>query len=324
MRLVYFDDHKVGVVTGDRVIDASAIVDEIPHVDREELMTRVIERWDEFGPRLEQLSSRDSGVPLASVRLRAPLPRPRNIVAMVVNYREEHAIATGQEKPAPGERTKPLPINAFHKSPNTIIGPHETMVLPDVPATIFEGEAELAVIIGPRRATKVRAADAMQYVFGYMNFVDGSARGLPPDRNVFFQMKSPDTFAPIGPWIATAGEIKDVRKINIRLWNNGQLMQDYSTEHIAYDIPTCIEFVTRTCTLEPGDIIALGTDHQGLNPFQDGDHIAIECTGCGKLEFEVRDELKRSWARERRIDRYLAGRPGTTPQLTGKYATPKT
>src|ERR1051326_665177 len=132
VRLVYFDDHKVGIVKGDRVIDASSVTKDIPHVEREEIMSRLIARWDEFRPRLEALKG--DGVPLANVRLRAPLPRPRNVVAMVVNYREEHAIATGQEKPAPGERTKPLPINAFHKSPNTIIGPGDTMVLPDVPA----------------------------------------------------------------------------------------------------------------------------------------------------------------------------------------------
>jgi len=320
---VYFDDHRVGVVKGDRVIDASPLVDKIPHVEREELMSHVIADWQALKPRFADLVASESGRPLSEVRLRAPLPRPRNIVAMVVNYREEHAIAMGQEKPAPGERTKPLPINAFHKSPNTIIGPGDTMVLPDVPATIFEGEAELAVVIGPQRATRVRAADASKYVFGYMNFIDGSARGLPPERNVFFQMKSPDTFAPIGPWIVTADEIADDRQIAIRLWNNGQLMQDYSTEHIAYDIPTCIEFVTRTCTLEPGDMLALGTNHAGLNPFQDGDQIAMECTGCGRLEFGVRDELKRTWTRERRIDRYLSGRAGTTPQLTGKYAPQK-
>ena len=319
MRLLYFDDHKIGIVKGDRVVDASSVADTIPHCEREELMARVIARFDELRPRMEELARRESGVPLASVRVRAPLPQPRNIVAMVVNYREEHAIATGQEEPAPGERTKALPINAFHKSPSTIIGPDETMVLPDVPATIFEPEAELAIVIG-KRATHVPAADAMPYVFGYMNFIDGSARGLPPDRNVFFQMKSPDTFAPIGPWIVTADEIPDRRKISIRSWNNGEPMQDYSTEHIAYDIPTCIEFVTRTCTLEPGDILALGTDHGGLHPAQDGDTVEIECTGCGRLRFRVRDDLKRTWKRERRIDRFKRGEKAYTPQLTGRYA----
>ena len=103
---------------------------------------------------------------------------------MAVNYMED------------GTRSAPAPINAFHKSPSAIIGNGDTMVLPDAPATIFEGEAELAVIIG-KRASNVNAADAMDYIFGYTNFIDGSARGLPAGG--FFQMKSRDTFAPIGP-----------------------------------------------------------------------------------------------------------------------------
>ena len=85
---------------------------------------------------------------------------------MAVNYMED------------GTRSEPAPINAFHKSPNAIIGNDDTMLLPDVPATIFEGEAEVALIIG-KRASHVRAAQAMDYVFGYTNFIDGSARGLP-------------------------------------------------------------------------------------------------------------------------------------------------
>src|SRR5262249_60907984 len=106
-----------------------------------------------------------SGGPLANGRIRPPLPRPINIDCMAVNYMED------------GPRSEPAPINAFHKSPNAVIGQGDTMVLPDVPATIFEGEAEMALVIG-KRATRVSAADAMSYVWGYMNFIDGSARGL--------------------------------------------------------------------------------------------------------------------------------------------------
>jgi len=95
---------------------------------------------------------------------------------MAVNYMED------------GTRAEPAPINAFHKSPNSVIGQGDTMVLPDVPATIFEGEAELALVIG-KRASHVRASEAMDYVFGYLNFIDGSARGLPPSGNTFYQMK---------------------------------------------------------------------------------------------------------------------------------------
>ena len=99
--------------------------------------------------------------------MRAPLPKPGNIVCMAMNYMED------------GTRSAPAPLNAFHKAPTAVIGDGDTMVLPDVPATIFEGEAEMAVVIG-KRAAKVPAARAMEHVFGYVNFIDGSARGLPP------------------------------------------------------------------------------------------------------------------------------------------------
>src|SRR5207253_5348146 len=120
-----------------------------------------------YKPRLEAAVARGTGVPVTSVRIRPPTPGPRTIDCMAVNYMED------------GTRSEPAPINAFHKSPNAVIGHGDTMVLPDVPATIFEGEAEVAVVIG-KRAKNVKAADAMSYVFGYTNFIDGSARGMTP------------------------------------------------------------------------------------------------------------------------------------------------
>jgi 2-keto-4-pentenoate hydratase/2-oxohepta-3-ene-1,7-dioic acid hydratase in catechol pathway len=226
---------------------------------------------------------------------------------MAVNYMED------------GTRTEPAPINAFTKSPNAIIGPGDTMELPDVPASVFEGEAEIAVVIG-KRATKVSAADAMSYIFGYVNFIDGSARGLAPPAGVFYQMKSRDTFAPIGPYIVTADEIADPHNLSIKLWNNGVLKQNFSTSDMAHKIPRCIEWVTATHTLEPGDILATGTNHRGLNAFMDGDKIDLECQGLGKLSINIRDPLKRTWSRETRLERTEKGHTDLTPQLTGKYA----
>jgi 2-keto-4-pentenoate hydratase/2-oxohepta-3-ene-1,7-dioic acid hydratase in catechol pathway len=226
---------------------------------------------------------------------------------MAVNYMEN------------GTRPAPAPINAFPKSPSAIIGNGDTMVLPDIPATIFEGEAELAVVIG-KRASNVSQAEAMDYVFGYTNFIDGSARGLPPPSNVFFQMKSRDTFAPIGPYIVTADEIADPQKLQVRLWNNGALMQDFNTDDMANQIPRCIEWVTSIHTLEPGDILATGTNHAGLNPFMDGDLVELEVEGLGRLHIKVKDDLKRTWARETRGQRQQKNLDGATPQLTGKYA----
>ena len=105
----------------------------------------------------------------------------------------------------------------------------------------FEGEAELAVVIG-QRPRNVPASEAMDYVFGYTNLIDGSARGLPPEKNAFYQMKSRDTFCAIGPYLVTADEVNDPQNLAVRLWNNGQLMQDFNTDDMAYVIPKCIEF----------------------------------------------------------------------------------
>lgn len=160
----------------------------------------------------------------------------------------------------------------------------------------------------------------MNYIFGYLNFVDGSARGLPPEDNSYYQMKSRDTFAPIGPYLVTADEVPDPYNLQVRLWNNGVLMQNYSTANMTHKINQCIEWITSIHTLEPGDIVATGTDHRGLNPFQDGDQIEMETEGLGRLHFVVRDELKRTWARETRLQRQLKHLPGRTPQLTGKYS----
>jgi 2-keto-4-pentenoate hydratase/2-oxohepta-3-ene-1,7-dioic acid hydratase in catechol pathway len=307
VKLLYFDDFKLGVLKGDQVVDVTAAVKDVPHTGPHDLISGVIAGWAQQKGRLEEAAANGTGVAVANVRIRPPLPRPINIVAMAVNYMED------------GTRSEPAPINAFMKSPGAIIGNDDTMVLPDVPATIFEGEAEMAVIIG-RRASNVRAADAMNYIFGYTNFIDGSARGLLPTGNTFYQMKSRDTFAPIGPYLVTADEIRDPHHVQIKLWVNGELKQNFNTDDMAHKIPRCIEWVTSIHALEPGDILATGTNHRGLSGFQNGDRIEIETEGLGRLRFGVRDDLKRTWSRETRLDRQNKGQEGTTPQLSGKYA----
>jgi 2-keto-4-pentenoate hydratase/2-oxohepta-3-ene-1,7-dioic acid hydratase in catechol pathway len=307
MRLLYFDDFRLGVLKGDAVVDVSDVVRNVPHTGPHDLIGGLIARFGEYRGRLEEAAAKGQGVPVGRVRIRPPLPRPTNIVCMAVNYMED------------GTRSEPAPINAFLKSPSAVIGHGDTMVLPDVPATIFEGEAELALVIG-KRASGVRAADAMGYVFGYTNFIDGSARGLPPTGNTFYQMKSRDTFAPIGPCIVTADEVRDVDHLQIRLWVNGELKQNFNTSDMAHRIPRCLEWVTSIHALEPGDILATGTNHRGLSAFQNGDRIELETEGLGRLAFNVRDDLKRTWSRETRLDRQQRGQEGTTPQLTGKHA----
>jgi len=305
VKLLFFDDFRLGVLDGDAVVDVSDLVKDVPHTAPHNLISNLIANFSDYRSKLEKAQGERR--PLSQVRIRPPLPKPATIVCMAVNYMED------------GTRSEPAPINAFMKSGHTVIGPGDTMVLPDVPATIFEGEAEVALIIG-KRASGVKAADAMDYVFGYTNFIDGSARGLPPAGNVFYQMKSRDTFAPLGPYIVTADEIADPHELAVQLWTNGTLMQNFNTNDMAHNISRCIEWVTSIHTLEPGDVLATGTNHRGLNPFMDGDKVELETAGLGRLQINIRDDLKRTWARETRLQRQEQGHEGPTPQVSGKYA----
>jgi 2-keto-4-pentenoate hydratase/2-oxohepta-3-ene-1,7-dioic acid hydratase in catechol pathway len=317
MKLAYFNDFLPGVIIGDRIVDIHAAVEGLAHRDRQDLMPALIANFDDLRPRIEARAASAKGLPLQGVTLRAPLPRPRQIDCMAVNYMED------------GSLPEPPAINAFHKSPSAIIGPGGTFVLPDAPAIVFEAEAELGIVIG-RRARQVAAKNAMRHIFGYVNFIDGSARGLPPANNVFFLAKSRDTFAPVGPYIVTADEIENPQNLSIKLWVNGALKQDFNTSDMAHSIPRCIEWLSSLHTLEPGDLIGTGTNHRGLSAIQDGDRVELEIEGLGRLAFDVSDDLKRTWPRQTRLEnsQRFAAETGQTPpvtgvpskQISGKYA----
>jgi 2-keto-4-pentenoate hydratase/2-oxohepta-3-ene-1,7-dioic acid hydratase in catechol pathway len=306
MKLVCFDDFQLGVLKGsDTVVDITPVVRDAAPGTPKTLINGVIEKFAQYRERMERAATEGKPIPLSAVKLRPPVPSPGNIDCMAVNYIEEMF-------------PTPPPINGFQKSHNAIIGPGETMILPDAPATIFEGEAELGLVIG-KRASNVRASEAMEYVFGYINFIDGSARELPPPGNTFYQTKSRETFAPIGPYLVTADEIPDPHNLQIKLWVNGVLKQDFTTADMANKIPRCIEWISSVHHLDPGDIIATGTNHGGLNPFMDGDVVELETTGLGRLKINVRDDLKRTWARETRLERHRKKLPTISPQVSGKY-----
>ena len=294
MKLVFFNDFKLGVLKGEQVVDVTESIQDIPQNKPHNLINSLISQFDKYRDEIEKASGILSGIPVNQVRIRPPLPKPSKILCMAVNYMDQLQLATG---------TEPSPINAFLKSPMAVIGQGDTIVLPGAKANIFEHEAELALVIG-KKASNVNAADWKEYVFGYVNFIDVSARGLATSPlDSFFTGKSWDTFAPIGPYLVTADEITDPQNLSVKLWVNGVLRQDYSTGDMAHKIPRCIEWASSIATLQPGDILATGTNHLGLGPIQDSDTVEMEINGLGKLSVKVKDRLKRQWPPETRAQR---------------------
>ena len=310
MKIAYIDDFKLAVITDQGVIDISPVVSELDILPAQQTINRVIEQWVTYQPRIEEFLLSAPPRPLADVKLQAPLPKPVAIVCMAVNYMENGLL---KEKP---------PAQAFFKNSHSVIGQGASMYLPDVPATVFEGEAEVALVIG-KKATQVPVDAANEYIFGYVNFVDGSARGLATGMGLSYFMKGQDDFAPLGPWITTADEISDPMNLHVQQWNNGRLSHDYNTSDMAHNIAESLAFVTSNTTLEPGDIIALGTNHQGLHPLQDGDVVEQETQELGRLTFKVSDQFKRTWPRQTRAEwRESGNKGGHAGQLSGKYAAP--
>ena len=296
MKLVFFNDYRLGVLKKDedRVVDMTLALEEIPRVGPGDYMCRLIERWDGFKVRLERNALDLPGIPLSDVQLRAPIPRPGKILCMAANYLENGALS------------EPRPINGFLKNPSAVIGDGDTIHLPAAEVTIFHHEAELGLVIG-KKARNISEDEAYGHVFGYVNFIDVSARGLgPPGADTFLPGKSYHTFAPMGPYLVTADEVPNPQDVAVRLWVNDELHQDYSTSDMGHSIPKTIAWLSSIVTLNPGDVIALGTNHQGLGALQDGDKVERESPGLGRLTNYVSDPRKREWPRG--IDQEMADR----------------
>ena len=247
-------------------------------------MTGIIDDFERLRPALERRAKDGAAIPLDKVRLRAPLPRPGKILACIANYWEHGALA-------------PRALNMFLKNPDAVIGPGDTIVLPEFSEPwIFMHEAELALVIkGP--AKMVKPEDWKSAVFGYTGMIDVSARG--EGRRTWktgsWLGKSFDTFAPLGPCIATLDEIPDPNDVLVRFWVDGQLRHNYNTDDMEHLVPELVEFASTIMTLNSGDVIACGTNHEGLGPLQDGEVVDFEIQGIGRMRLDVRDPLKRSW-----------------------------
>jgi 2-keto-4-pentenoate hydratase/2-oxohepta-3-ene-1,7-dioic acid hydratase in catechol pathway len=279
MQFVHFDDYRLGVLNGDTVVDISDLVGQIG-VGMQSRVASLIVNWADLKDKVQEAAS-GSGVPLSSVKLRASVPKPGQLVCAAVNYIEEGRPEAG-------------PFNGFLKPPTSIIGPGETVELPDAPVTVFHFEPEIAVVIG-KTAAHITPEEAMDHVFGYTNFIDVSARGLPGG---FFLGKGWHTFGPMGPVLVTADEVPEPNNLQVDFSVNGELRQSYSTKLMARHIPELLSEMSKVLTLEPGDVVPTGVHHEQLGPVQGGDTVSLSIEKLGPaLEVSVHDAQNRTWER---------------------------
>jgi 2,4-diketo-3-deoxy-L-fuconate hydrolase len=272
MRLIRhgsINKEKTGVVVGDTYYDSSAFGEDYNEAF---FATGGVERLKAF------IEKNKGSLPVlpAGVRLGSPVARPSKIVCIGLNY-VDHARETGATPP-------PEPV-IFLKSTTALIGPNDDIVIPRN-SKKTDWEVELAVVIG-KKASYVSEQDALDYVAGYCLHNDVSEREFQIERSgTWDKGKGCDTFAPMGPWLATPDEVGDVHNLRLWLTVNGRKMQDGTTSNFIFNIPFLISYTSQFMTLLPGDVISTGTPAGvglGMNPnvyLQPGDVVEL---GIDKL-----------------------------------------
>ncbi len=303
MKLVTFvagGQTRWGAVRGDAVIDlnlARAMHLASRGMEAKYLATDILdfvrqgeEIWDAASETLEFLGHHlVDGISFQadSVRFLAPLSNPSKVIAIGLNY-GEHRREHSSESPG-------YPI-LFPKFPSSIIGPGDAITWDPAMTQQVDYEGELGIVIG-KRARRVTQAEALDYVFGYCNLNDISARDLQFDEKGGKQWtrgKSLDTFCPMGPYIVTRDEIADPQNLSIRCWVNSELRQDSNTGNMISGVAQLIAFISQGITLMPGDMIASGTPsgvgHYRKPPeyLKPGDVVEVEVEGLGRLSNPIK------------------------------------
>jgi 2-keto-4-pentenoate hydratase/2-oxohepta-3-ene-1,7-dioic acid hydratase in catechol pathway len=236
---------------------------------------------ERIATRLSQARAQDL-LPLNSIRLTAPIPKPPKILCVGLNYRD-HAKESNMDVPS-------VPT-IFAKYSNAVIGPGDPIVLSSATEKP-DYEAEFAVVIG-KRAKRVRQSEWKDCVFGYTIVNDVSARDVQLATSQWTLGKSFDTFAPIGPHIVTTDEVPDPHALDIRLSIGAETLQSSNTRELIFGVPELIEYLSRMLTLEPGDIISTGTPAGvglGRTPprwLRPGEEVVIEIERVGTLRNPV-------------------------------------
>lgn len=278
------DEPRPAILTDRGIVDIADLVP--PGHDAQRTMCNLIDAFETLRPALEARAASGPALALADITLAPPLPRPGKILNCIGNYWENRDREAG-------------PLNMFLKNPDAVIGPDDVIRLPAFEEpTSFMHEAELALVMrGP--AKDVPQSSWRDAVFGYTTAIDVTARG--EGRFTWKKMswlgKSFDTFAPLGPCIVTADEIDDPNDLHVRFWNDGELRHDYSTSDMEHPVPEIVAFASMIMTLNTGDVLCCGTNHEGLGYLQDGETVRIDIQGIGEMRLSVTDPLKRRWER---------------------------
>jgi 2-keto-4-pentenoate hydratase/2-oxohepta-3-ene-1,7-dioic acid hydratase in catechol pathway len=233
----------------------------------------LIEAFDVLRPRLEERAASSTAIPLTQVRLLPPVPRPGKILITTATY---------------GAHADPPPqLLATLKSAESVVGPGDTVQLPDVDADTwqFVPQAMLGLVIrGP--AKRVSAEDWRQAVFGYTCVIDIMARGDQMFGQDYWLAKA-DCLGPLGPCIVTVDEIPDPTPLRVQSWQNGSPAQDFVVGDASHSIPEQVAFATTVMTLHSGDILACGTAPTGARPLADGDTVDVQADRVGRLSVRV-------------------------------------
>jgi len=291
--VTYFHNQEpvIGLVIKDRVIDLRSTYQQRapegppPPPDMLTLIRSDQDTWDTLRQTVAWAEARpiSSAYPLADVKISVPIANPSKIICVGLNYMD-HCREQNIEVPK-------SPV-LFVKFPSALIGHEESITWPEVISSQVDYEAELAVVIG-RKARNVTADQAYDYVAGYSIINDISARDVQFADQQWVRGKSFDTFCPMGPFLVTPDEIDDPMNLPIKLTLNGKIMQESNTYEMIFKLPYLIEFISKTCTLLPGDIISTGTP-AGVGIFRDpkvllkpGDLLEVEIEGLGLLRNPV-------------------------------------
>ncbi|MQG00524.1 MAG: fumarylacetoacetate hydrolase family protein [SAR202 cluster bacterium] len=289
MKIGFYNNFLPCIVKEGGVIDISDIVSNMKVSSPQFMLEKMIIDFNSIRSDIESSETNGKVIPFSEqIRLRPPVPRPGKVIAGQVNYKEGVTL------------NPPRPLRTFFKSPEAIIGPGDTIVLPSHRPVIFNHEAELAFVVG-KTAKNIMERDALNYIFGYTTSVDVSARApeegeaqLPGTADAHYG-KSFDTFLPIGPAITIADDIHNPNSLRVRYSVNGELRQDYNTNDMEHSVAYLLAAVSHVMTLKPGDLVLCGTNHGNLGPLQDGDVAEISIENIGSSTNFVTDPLKRKW-----------------------------